>query len=53
MFKLIKQKEVFETKIKALQSPDSDKWVKDKLKRKSGQKPRSKIITEKPWKRKN
>ena len=52
MFELVKRKEGFETKLQALESPDSINERKDKLKRKSDQKSRSEIIAENPRKRK-
>ena len=52
LFKLIKQKEGFETNSRRLNRLIPINERKDKLKQKSGQKSRSKIIAENPGKRK-
>ena len=53
MFELVKQKEGFETKLQALESPDSDKRAKIKLKRTSDQRSRSEKSRNKSEKKKN
>ena len=53
LFKLVKQKEDFETKIQAPVSPNRINERKVILDRRLGQKSQSKIIAKKPWKKKN
>ena len=53
LFKLVKQKEGFETKIQALVSPDSDKGVKRYTRLKIRTEIAIENNREKPWKKKN
>ena len=53
MFKLIIQKEGFETKLQALESPDSDKRAKSYTKTKIGSEITIENNREKPEKKKN
>ena len=53
MFELVKQKEGFETKLYALESPDSDKRAKSYTKQKLDQKSRSEKSQNKSEKMKN
>ena len=53
MFKLVKQIEGFETKVQALESPDSDKRAKSYTKTKIGSEIAIENKREKPEKKKN